>query len=99
MAMKQPKNQMKPHIQLPSPVLPPIDHPYMRVISGDFTPTRGSTLAWSLAKPIAQHLLIGDFAIRQNRDDRKSAQSRLSALCLYLNWLAETAPEHLLDGP
>ncbi len=99
MVMKQPKNQMKPRAQLPSPILPPAGHPYEKVLSGDFAPSRGSTLVWSLAKPIAQSLLMEDFAARQNRDDRRSAQSRLSALCLYLAWLAETAPEHLLDDP
>jgi hypothetical protein len=97
--MKQPKNQMKPKIQLPPPVLPPADHPYMKVLSGNFSPSRGSALAWSLAKPIAQRLLMDDFTARQNQDYRKSAQPRLSNLCLYLVWLAETAPEHLLDDP
>jgi hypothetical protein len=79
--------------------IPPEGHPYLKVISGDFAPSRGSEAAWKLAKPIAEQLLLTDYAKRDSNEDQQSALSRISALCLYLVWIAENVPEHLLNNP
>jgi hypothetical protein len=99
MVMKKAKNQKAPRTPLPAPALPPSDHPYMRVISGDFRPSRGSSQAWALAKPIAAQLLLADYAKRDANEDKRAALARTSALCLYLTWIAENVPEHLIDDP
>jgi len=97
--MKINKSQKVAPTHPPIATTPPSGHEYMKVLTGNFAPTRGSAAGWIAAKPIAQRILLEDFAKDPDRSDYKSHGARISVLCLYLTWLADTSPTHLLDDP
>jgi hypothetical protein len=97
--MRRQKRQPITTLQLTTPALPPDDHAYSKVLTGTFTPSRGSAADWALAKPIAQQLLLEDFAKGLPRSQGRESNGRLSALCLYLNWLADIDPALLVKDP
>ena len=76
----------------------PENHPYQKLIDGQFTPTGVKPAHWKTALPVAAAILTADFKKSPTRTNTDAANRR-SALGQYLGWLAAEDPELLTSDP